>query len=95
MMEGHEVKQASNGEPLVVLKDEFGLLQCVWNKKKFSGVPGGLFFRPSSLDLISGPTSDTSAFFVASMKSMSYHCLQAFGRNNANRTTGNSERRQT
>ena len=55
----------------------------------------GGFFRPSSLDLISGPTSDTSAFFVASMKSMSYHCLEAFGRNNANRTTGNSERRQT
>ena len=53
------------------------------------------FFQARSLDLISGPTSDTSAFFVASMKSMSYHCLQAFGRNNANRTTGNSERRQT
>ena len=55
----------------------------------------GGFFRPSSLDLISGPISDTSAFLVASMKSMSYHCLQAFGRKNANRTTGNSEKRQT
>ena len=32
---------------------------------------------------------------VASMKSMSYHCLQAFARKNANRTTGNSEKRQT
>ena len=47
MMEGHEVKRASNGEPLVVLKDEFGLLQCVWSKKKFSGVPGGLFSGPA------------------------------------------------
>ena len=55
----------------------------------------GGFFRPSSLDLISGPISDTSAFLVASMKSMSYHCLQAFARKNANRTTGNSEKRQT
>ena len=55
----------------------------------------GAFFRPSSLDLILGPISDTSAFLVASMKSMSYHCLQAFARKNANRTTGNSEKRQT
>ena len=46
-MKGHEVKRASNGEPLVVLKDEFGLSQCVWNKKKFSGVPGGLFSGPA------------------------------------------------
>ena len=95
MMKGHEVKRASDGEPLVVLKDEFGLLLCFWNKKRFSGDPGGLFFRPSSLDVISGPISDTSAFLVATMKSMSYHCLQAFGRRNANRTTGNSEKRQT
>ena len=43
MMKGHEVKRASNGEPLVVLKDEFGLLLCVWKKLKFSGVPGGFF----------------------------------------------------
>ena len=91
MMKGHEVKRASNGEPLV----EFVLLLCVWNKKRFSGAPGFFFFRLSSLDLISGPISDTSAFLVASMKSMSYHCLQALGRKNANRTTGNSEKRQT
>ena len=92
MMKGHEVKRASNGEPLV----EFGLLLCVWNKKRFSGAPGVFFSGPaSSLDLISGPISGTSAFLVASMKSMSYHCLQAFARKNANRTTGNSEKRQT
>ena len=42
-MKGHEVKQASNGEPLVVLKDEFGLLLCVSNRLKFFGVPGGFF----------------------------------------------------
>ena len=43
MMKGHEVKRASNGEPLV----EFGLLLCVWNKKRFSGALGGLFSGPA------------------------------------------------
>ena len=47
MMKGHEVKRASKGEPLVVLKDEFGLLLCFWNKKRISGVPEGLFSGPS------------------------------------------------
>ena len=37
--ERSRVQTASNGEPLV----EFGLLLCVWNKKRFSGFPGGLF----------------------------------------------------
>ena len=47
MMKGHDVKRASDVEPLVVLKDEFGLLLCFWNKKRFSGVLGGLFSGPA------------------------------------------------
>ena len=48
MMKGHEVKRASNGEPLV----EFGLLLCVWNKKRFSGAPG-VFFQAQEIYVIS------------------------------------------